>query len=410
MRKNKKILIPLFATVAGLSIVGGVSGAVAWYQYNTRVNASFVGSSVAKSGVLQISRDGTNWHRDVFYKQDDPSFVQDFAPVTFGSDADKVINKNEALPRDGGAHAYTSPEAGVGSYDLWKSVDAGEDYIQFKIYLKALDLNTKPDVTPATDDSEYKAGVHEVYLTELILEGKKQMNNDDANPQYNREIGKALRIHLDVKNGKKFLISQTGSTVNLGDNLDLDGVDGLDRVSNWAWEGQKPLVNYGEKEAVEHSYSVSEIKAVKNANGDMDFGPTSTDEEREAAAAKKEKQLICTTSSSDPVEITVTCWLEGWEKLEGKDKYVKPAAQPSQEDVEADIAREEELKEFYVKDGSEYVRPVAYDAEATYYVRKPASAVWDPRVTGTHQDLQDKYLSQLQVGMTFDVGSSAFKA
>ena len=84
MKNNKKVLIPLLATVAGLSIVGGVGGAVAWYQYSTRANASFIGSSVAESGVLQISRDGVNWGRDAYYKQDDPSYVQSFSPVTFG--------------------------------------------------------------------------------------------------------------------------------------------------------------------------------------------------------------------------------------------------------------------------------------------------------------------------------------
>ena len=69
---NKKIIIPLFSTIAGLSLIGGTSGAVAWYQYNTRVTTSFVGTSVADSGILQIgykanSTSPISWGRDKQY-------------------------------------------------------------------------------------------------------------------------------------------------------------------------------------------------------------------------------------------------------------------------------------------------------------------------------------------------------
>ena len=53
MKINKKILIPVFATAMGLSAIGGISGAVAWYQYNTKVTGSWMGVSTADGGVLQ---------------------------------------------------------------------------------------------------------------------------------------------------------------------------------------------------------------------------------------------------------------------------------------------------------------------------------------------------------------------
>ena len=403
MKNNKKVIIPLLATVVGLSIVGGVGGAVAWYQYNTRVNASFVGSSVANSGVLQISTNGTSWHRDVYYK-DNPNFVQDFAPVTFGSDGDNHVEASEALPNNG-AFAYAYPEAGHGSYSEWTKVNPAEnatgEYIQYKIYLRALDLNNRPDVTEG--DSQTKLGAHDVFLSEIILDGKKNMDTNE-HPTYNEEIGKALRIHLDVKGGKKFLISQSGSTVQLGDNLDLDGVDGLDRESKWAWEypeQEPPLINYGVMGATEDSYSINDIKATKNSAGDFEF----------ADNADKEARRICTTSAAEATEITVTAWLEGWEKLEEKVPYEAAATQPDQAAVEADIAKDEAEKEYFINVGGVYSRPTAYDAEKTYYVKKAASSVWDPRVTGTHiVNSEIQYLSELHVGLTFDVGKSAFRA
>ena len=63
MKINKKVLIPLFATAMGLSVIGGVSGAVAWYQYNTKVQASFMGVTTADGGVLQIKKStDTAWN------------------------------------------------------------------------------------------------------------------------------------------------------------------------------------------------------------------------------------------------------------------------------------------------------------------------------------------------------------
>ena len=51
MKVNKKLIVPFLSSVIGLSIAGGLGGAFAWYQYNTQVSVSFVGSSVADSSV-----------------------------------------------------------------------------------------------------------------------------------------------------------------------------------------------------------------------------------------------------------------------------------------------------------------------------------------------------------------------
>ena len=407
MKNNKKVIIPLLSTVAGLSIVGGVSGAVAWYQYNTRVNASFIGSSVAESGVLQISRDGSKWGRDAYYDQDHPDYVQNFSPVTFGytrQDNPKVIHANEALPDNDSVGndtvAFAYPEAGHGSYDSWTKVTPGKEFIQYTIYLKALEVNNSPSAT-----SDMKAASKEVFLSDIVLDGSKKMTAGE-NPTYNEEISKALRLHLSVKEDnvvtKNLLISKNGGNTTLfSDNLDLDADGERDRVGGYAWALDNNFVEYGTKDAVQEAYSIDEIKAVRDANGDFDFGPTELPEEAAAAEAKHDKQLICTTSVNNPVEITVTVWLEGWQELAGKDEYVVAKSQPqSEEDLENNLGV------FFVKSGDEFVAATTFDGGATYYVRSTPSSLWDPRVTGSTTD----FLSTLHVGMTFDVGKNAFKA
>ena len=90
MKISKKVLIPVFATAMGLSVIGGISGAVAWYQYNTKVTASFMGVTSADGGVLQVSDDnGSTWKRDI----DFGSATSKLHPVTYGA-----LASNAALP------------------------------------------------------------------------------------------------------------------------------------------------------------------------------------------------------------------------------------------------------------------------------------------------------------------------
>ena len=120
MKMNKKIIIPLFSTIAGLSLIGGTSGAVAWYQYNTRVTTSFVGTSVADSGVLQIGykAEGSSsiaWGRDNY--ETGSTNDNKLEPVTFGA-----LGTGNALP----STAYANPEAGKGLYSQWVAATKGK--------------------------------------------------------------------------------------------------------------------------------------------------------------------------------------------------------------------------------------------------------------------------------------------
>lgn len=54
MKLNRKIIIPAFALLAGSALAGSVASTVAWYQYSTRTNVSYIGSSAGTVGNLQI--------------------------------------------------------------------------------------------------------------------------------------------------------------------------------------------------------------------------------------------------------------------------------------------------------------------------------------------------------------------
>ena len=355
---NKKIMIPLFATVVGLSVVGGISGAVAWYQYNTRVNASFIGTSVAESGVLQITddyEDSDSWTRDVYAPNADK-----MAPVTFGAtdtepdgEGKVYMKKNSRLPENSGVRggqAYAYPEAGKGPYEEWQTVKVGKEYVQQTIYLRALEVDSSAS-GPLVQSSE------EVYLSNIVLEGVTENKTD---------IGKALRLHLDILNHKtdgtdeyikSLLISAEGTTdLKLFGALDLDADGNEDKKGGMAWDADKdnPVV-YGRNKAYQEAYSIADIKAVKYTQSESEAGTIPSGKEvgdfKFADATQQALQKIATTPASGAIKIVATVWLEGWEEL-----------------------------------------PVGTGSDV--------SSLWDATKTGN---------TTVHVGMTFDVGRNAFR-
>lgn len=282
MKFNKKIAVPVLSTVMSLSLIGGVSGAVAWYQYNSRVSASFVGSSVANTSVLQIGTDGQNgieWGRDKVFGT--TANDNKLLPVTFGQMA-----ANNVLPAD----AYHTPEAGAGDYGAgWEHATAGVEYVQFKMYLRAY-------ASDATEATGYKQVAKDVYLSEIVLEDAAGSTAD---------VSEALRVHIAVKNGSNFLISENKVTnLNLYGPLNLDMAEGDDTLGGYAWENEghrDDELTYGHDQDVQNTLGIADIVQEADNNGYM---PETANNKR-----------ICQTPTTGETEITVTVWLEGWHKF-----------------------------------------------------------------------------------------------
>ena len=117
MKISKKVLIPVFATAMGLSVIGGVSGAVAWYQYNTKVSTSWVGVTSADGGVLQIKKStDTSWNS---YADFGDATEAKLHPITFGA-----LTATSSLE---GVTPKKHPQAGVTNPANWDNAVKGTD-------------------------------------------------------------------------------------------------------------------------------------------------------------------------------------------------------------------------------------------------------------------------------------------
>jgi hypothetical protein len=281
----------------GLSLVGAITGVVAWYQYSTRATASFIGTSVANTGLLQIGKKtGTNtytWYRDLSGATlTETTNGNKLTPVTFGAIADGTIPGT----------AYMQPEAGTkrgdtDAYANWKHAKAGEEYLQFEVYLQA-----KKVANNATTGADELVEVP-VYLSDITL----------ADVTSGKLASEALRVHIavDGETTSTFLISKTSQTqLPLYGNLDLDGDGEKDVVGGYQWEeGRNALLEYGKNGDTQTTKGISELVVARDESGNI----TGTD-----LANKK----ILTTKSTGPTKLTITIWLEGWHFYSGSNTAI----------------------------------------------------------------------------------------
>ena len=298
MKMNKKLIVPFLASVIGLSIAGGLGGAFAWYQFNSQVRTSFIGTSVAESGILQIGYEDDNG--DIVWGRDRTLPNVKLIPVTFGA-----LGTNNVL----GETAYGRPEAGQQLYNDyttgWSEIENGKGYYQYDIYLRALksDASAQGDASQSIPAGQ-KLVAQDVYLSKLTLQDASHADPDDG-----AYIANALRVHLGVAGGTNRLISKKAITssnpLNLYDELDLDGDREPDTYAVDSWdEKYGQTCTYGIKYQTQTTMGIEDIVQERDNDGMMP--------DHEHATSK----LICTTAASgDMTKITITVWLEGWSLL-----------------------------------------------------------------------------------------------
>lgn len=308
MKINKKVLIPLFATAMGLSVVGGVGGAVAWYQYNSRVTASYVGTSVVDTGVLQIATTSDNgqgglaynWGRD-YYKYDENTKL---TPVTFGG------IESDALP--GTAYTNPSPEAGYqAGYAGWEVAENGKQYTQFSLYFRSIvaDASSAGDVNTTLKEG-YKMVSRKVYLSDQSIFECVQGNNQV------KVADEALRVHVAVQNENDEVVSSkiiaktehpVSDKLKLWGPLDLDGNGSADTYHDDLFH-HDAVVAAGVNDGDEMVYGVK-----NDAQTTVAFDDLVAARDGEKIAAADADKFVFETSESAPVKVTFTIWLEGWE-------------------------------------------------------------------------------------------------
>ena len=217
MKLNKKMIIPAFALLAGASLVGSISGTIAWYQYSTRANVAYIGSSAGTIGNLQVRiNDGTDrgWDTQISYLDvSDYLYAQGLGqkvePVTPGA-----LEKNDSLRQakwNGGSDAIAYgdelPAGNEGDY-FFKSDES-------KLYLKgATEWADSGIAVAATAPANLKVG--EKYFNsenkkiyEGILKAEWNSVSDEINFGDELPAGSEGDYFFKTSDGKLYLKGET---------------------------------------------------------------------------------------------------------------------------------------------------------------------------------------------------------
>ena len=225
LNKNKIIVSALALGIAG-SLVGSVGSTIAWYQYSTRANVSYIGQASGFSSNLQMRFAGENddaWRTRITWQEMNTKLGNNMniVPMTFGA-----LDKDGGLPEDG----YVQPAPGVGNMAKWTKA-TNRNYAQFKLELRNVDRNGD-----AVQDS-----IEDVYISKLLIQ------EDASNAANNKhDLSDAIRVHISTSHKeeriineqpqlvdvvlKNKLISNKGETIATHGSLDIDGDNRPDRA------------------------------------------------------------------------------------------------------------------------------------------------------------------------------------
>lgn len=302
---NKKIIVSTLALAMGAALAGSVSGTVAWFQYSTRAQASYIGTTAHCSELLEVTATKSNvalgespsWKSELSASDinavayDTTNHVgDDIVPITAGGMA-----SDAALP----TNFYKNP--------LYQEIDMAKwgtatvaNYVQFDLHFHVKDVDGKNTVT-------YLA--KKLYLTDLSIVSL----NDAGDGTDTLDIYKAIRVHIAVGTSYTLFANGVTSTTTAG-ALDLNGDGNNDKASYYEWNtpASNPDLSYGSKlndEAV-----ASTTQSSINAAGS---GVLASDVDPYSIVAGTNGELGNITAVEDGLTAKVTIWLEGWTQLGG---------------------------------------------------------------------------------------------
>ena len=400
-KMSKRIIVSTLSTVMATSLVGAITGTVAWYQYSTRSTVSFIGTTVSSSENLVLSLDGENYTNDIHHNQFTDTTL---APVTTGA-----MRANGTL-----GTLYSNPVyQQFGDYSSWTRA-SDDQYVQFTINVKLQEI-----------DNNGVAGVVQearpVYLTDLVI-----LNNASNASNQKRDISSAIRVHIHTESVNMLLSKEGGNTLTYG-SLDLNGDGKLDTeeaIYDWTDYDELSAGTYGTNNSVQTAYEIGDVKPTVYSNGkytenlqyclgttkfskqvtpesgttldDTYFEDENLTVPTEDEAADGEKSYYV----ADVLTVTVTIWLEGWQKLPVTKS--KTGAEILAELENLAGAGENPRTTFETEDGYytdsalETEATGTIDSETTYYY-EVSEASWDP----------DLYLgSMFNVGLVLEADAT----
>ncbi len=254
----------VLSLLATASMVGSVTGTVAWYQYSTRASVSFSGASAKCTESLSVriyrapvAEDLANGvHGDEGYKTAWKSNLR-------VADVQAYLNNVRTRENDAGltpvttgelaeyqaAEAfYKNPKPYYPSMESWGKATL-DDYVELPLQFRVEEVSGS-----TSTEREYLA--KNVYLTDLTLESTA----DGAAGK--KDITDALRVSLDATSDVTF--SSHGKDVNVYSALDVNGDGELDQVNSstgndYDFDGDRAEIVYGDDGKV--AKSTKSVKA-----------------------------------------------------------------------------------------------------------------------------------------------------
>lgn len=239
-------------SLVAVALAGSVTSTIAWYQYSTRANVAYLGSSAGTSGNLHLRIKGeTNWTTQLS-KTSVQTYLESAGydlslrqPVT--PRLSNVSNKAEIKFYDpdlededeiGEPQFYANPIFGRDTYDKWITAKKGH-YVSFPLELRYVSRSQNVPVTSGVTSSslipvgqEPENIAKDVYLSDLLIQKAAE---NPVEPTSGGDISDAVRVHLHVEGASaaedsNFLISKNGGTTVTHGRLDIDGDGNLDRA------------------------------------------------------------------------------------------------------------------------------------------------------------------------------------
>lgn len=311
-----KLVVGVLAVAGVASLVGSISGTVAWFQYNTRTVAEFTGTTAKCTEFLQV--------RTVI--PGSPTTYGEWKAVLSRSDIlqaagradDKLtpvtvpgVAKNDAFSA---SNIFANPVCGYEDYTAWELAKT-TDYMSFSLQFRVLDIDGN-----TVDAGKEGQIATSLWLTDISVAEKEVSNKED--------ISKAVRVHLTSGTNYALLAPGDASAVTIDTithgNLDLGGNPGLDVgrdvPNNYSWSTDADkLLDYGKSKVTQVAYNMNKKMASAASNGlyPQDDGKGKLTEGTPLGTTVAHTSGETALADNAYLTVGVNIWLEGWQELPG---------------------------------------------------------------------------------------------
>ena len=280
--KMNKIIIPAAMLAVGVALVGSISSTLAWYQYSTKAQAAYIGTSAGASENLQIKKKDGTWASNLT-STDIAALMEtnvgsELTPITPATTGNGNLSATAALP----GSFYNSVETGVAVAETYGGRTASnKNYVQFTLNIRYLETNYSNPSSPYTYANKA------LKLVDLTI----------VDESTNEDLYKAVRVHFSTSASNNLFMrdSTNGETVETATygKLDTDNDHAYDKGWVYEWDTSAEEIIYGQNNSIQTAYNANYSAGLNHQIG------------------------VIPGSIEEGLAVTVTIWLEGWQKLSG---------------------------------------------------------------------------------------------